>query len=120
MAPWDEISYFDTPRVSYVLPFVLQTGLVLGANSRRVGIIFTNSAANTIFVSPDQALPADGTSGIPVDQASQRVTIMQKEFGVLASTEWYGYKAAAGTNVLTIVEILLKDWPRPRLARTSQ
>lgn len=116
MSPMDEIRWFQPVKTSYVsVPNVSPGQQILAYNSMRVGLIIANGNTNPVWVAPDQNLAAGAgpaTQGIPVAQSLQPIYITQKDYGPVVQSAWFALVLAAPAVTLTIVELLLADWPQ--------
>ena len=113
MAPWKENLAFDVPKQT---TFSIATGsawqLIAGPDLQRVGLIFSAVPGSTIQVflgiDPTSALVADAGLALSVNRPV--LEIHQKDWGPLPSLDWYAAAGVAGE--LTIVKLLLREWPR--------
>lgn len=110
MAPWEEITYFDNPKVSF---FGNTAGgewvLIAPANPQRVALIM--STTGTSCLSPDDTLPFAG--GIPLNAYSPYITITEAQFGSLCTSAWYSYSTELAN--LTVIEVILREMPQENL-----
>ena len=107
LAPWEEITYFQTPNV-------IVTALAGGppwnsicpGRPNRVGLIFSASAQ--AFISPDNSINTG--AGIQLAAGSPTWSITEKDFGPLVIMPWWAI--GQGLTQLTVIEIVLREFPQ--------
>jgi hypothetical protein len=107
MAPWDENAYFDLPIVTALNVGIGPTQQVIGANPRRVVLMFSNPGAQVIIGTSSRII--SGLEGFNVSNALAPIVFTQKDHGPLCTIEWWANFIASGQ--LTITEVLLREWP---------
>jgi hypothetical protein len=106
MAPWEEIQYFLTPRVTLKAGGSSVWNLLVPANPNRVSLWFSTQTGQSNF-SPDNTLPSS-TSGLFQSGAGTPIIIREADDGPLCTCAWY---YANMTGPVTAIEILLREFP---------
>jgi hypothetical protein len=115
MSPWEELEHFDLPEGRIVS---CPTGLtvLIGMNPRRIGLFFSNPLSTPVFLTPNDPPPMFSSGiGAPLTNDRFWVPILQKEYGPLAQSQWCAFNTTATVVPVHVVEVLLKDWPQPRV-----
>jgi hypothetical protein len=112
MSPWAELEWFDFPLTSTFTFNNTTAPIVAVSNQRRVALLFSNLTSNQCVILPG-AIPVPGTAaGMIVVNSTLPVVFVQKEHGPLAQVEWSATGLGAGMTTLSVIEVLLKAWPR--------
>ena len=107
LAPWEEIQYFKTPKVSVVVPNIGGPSWqpLIEANPNRVAVIF--STQGSAVISTDSSI--SNGEGIQLGTGQLTTAFTEKDFGPLVSAQWF--LSAAYTSNVTVVEIILREMP---------
>ena len=87
---------------------------ILVANNQRVGVLFSNNSANSVFVLPDSG--ATTTRGLSLPADGSPLSILFKDYGPLPSRRWTADQTGIASEI-TIIETLYN--PR-RLSDSSR
>jgi hypothetical protein len=112
MPPWDEITYFQTPKVSYITLDVNGKGQLCNSDPQRIGIMFgSNTPVN---ICPDAALLARADGGIPLTVLSTGIPFIYINHDKMPGLPQVAWFANFGTmnQTVTVIEIVLREWPR--------
>lgn len=115
MSPWDAVTWFETPTVTYVSVTVATLKQVVAANVRRVYLAFISQNQAGHAYAPNTT-PFTGKGYI----SSSNVPSIEFRFadhGPLVTSEWFVYPAA--TITVTVVEVILRDWPRDKIVEVK-
>jgi hypothetical protein len=106
MAPWEEITYFDTPKVTFLtLPGSGEWYSFVPANPQRVALVF--SCPGGVYISTDNTVPL--TAGFQFTTTTYPLSITEAQHGPLCTAEWF---ANGTTNQLvTAFEVILRQMP---------
>lgn len=112
-SPWDENSYFASPRVTWFAN-LLGAAEILPANPMRVGFIISADvpAGQTAYVHPvGSGVPVPPTpfAGMVLNNTNPTVRVTQGELGPLAAVSWM-FRAFNVTNVV-VIELVMDKWP---------
>jgi len=112
MAPWDEMEWFDQPKVTAFTVGVTPVTTLCGVEPRRAVLMIgcTAAAGANAVVCPFSSanLPS---FGFALSQSVPPIIVNQKDYGSLVQWSWFGVGSAAGIKV-QVVELLLKAWPQ--------
>lgn len=114
MSPMDEATWFALPKWSYLQmadPNIVQQ--FLAANPQRIALYFRFSAV-CVF-STDPSMPVDQGFGFLNNPALEPIRFYQYRDANLVQSAWYGFTPTPVLRI-TVVELLLKDWPAPPTA----
>jgi hypothetical protein len=106
MPPWEEITYFDTPKVTVTR--IVTSGdwvQIATANPQRVAITISSSAIAQITV--DDTIPT--TDGWTINAYSPTLCFTEAQYGPLCTMAFYG--AVTTATDITVVEIILRKMP---------
>lgn len=111
LSPWDANRWFQLPVYTETAATGANPQRVLEANPMRVGlwISFAPVGAGITSVAPSSDLGPNG--GFQVSNSTGAFSVTHKDWGPLCQSEWF-VNASAG-QVITTVELLLRDWPVP-------
>lgn len=111
LPPWDANRWFQLPVYTETAATGVNPQRVLDANPMRVGLWFSFApvGAGITSVAPSPDLGPNG--GFQVNNSTGAFQLTHKDWAILCQSEWF-VNASAG-QVITTVELLLRDWPEP-------
>jgi hypothetical protein len=113
LPPWDEFPWFENPSITYVTVGANSVVLLASANPRRVSLTLGLGTGNTVNLGPDPAMPNDPNHGIGIGSGGNLpLVIRQSEDGPLCQVAWYGNNPLGTPVIVTVIEVILRDWPR--------
>lgn len=111
MPPWDEMKYFDPPKITTVALTSNTNTLIAAQNPNRIGIVFGTVGAplGGLFVRPGSPQINGTGSGFALPTNNQLLQFTQSEWGILVQSDWYGQCIGANGTVY-ITEVILRTW----------
>lgn len=109
LSPWEENTWFEVPiENSFTGDNTTNAFKIVNYNPRRVALTFSNRGPQTMLVSTSNS---GTTQGFILNPTVNPFPILQKDFGNLVQVEWFAYGLGVGAWGMTVLEVILREWP---------
>lgn len=109
LPPWEEMRWFEEPKTTLVTNSGSGVIQLVETNPRRVAMLV--GASGTVYIAPSQSINPAGGEGLLIQPGQGPIYITQKAHGNLCQVQWF-VSQVFGTVVVTVIEVILRDWPR--------
>ena|SRR5271165_3952061 len=112
MSPWDELRYFNSPKVSVInVPSASAGTQILSADPMRVVAVFGfqgSGSAQAAFVQPNQSQIT--ATGMILQSTQLPLILTARDHPSLCQAAWYAVAGVGITN-MEMLEVSMHDWP---------